>query len=43
MGATGKRLPGLVRRGKTEALAYSNGALVGAVVRTDDGDAMEKT
>lgn len=40
--ASGKRLPGLVRRRKAEALAYSSGLHVGAAMRTEYGEAMQK-
>ncbi|MDM2732972.1 lysozyme [Citrobacter sp. Cy070] len=40
--ATGKRLPGLVRRRKAEALAYAYGTHVSAEVRIDDGKSMQK-
>lgn len=40
--ADGKRLPGLVRRRKAEALAYAYGAPVCAEVRKDDGEGMQK-
>jgi len=40
--AAGKRLPGLVRRRRAEASAYSYRAPVGAEVRIDDGESMQK-
>lgn len=40
--AAGKRLPGLVRRRRAEASAYSSGAHVGAAMRKDDGEGMQK-
>lgn len=40
--AAGKRLPGLVRRRKAEALAYAYGATVGTEVRRDNGESMQK-
>lgn len=40
--AAGKRLPGLVRRRKAEALAYAYGTPVSAEVRIDDGESMQK-
>jgi GH24 family phage-related lysozyme (muramidase) len=40
--AAGKRLPGLVRRRRAEASAYSSGAHVGAAMRKDDGKGMQK-
>ncbi|WP_333501004.1 lysozyme [Kluyvera genomosp. 2] len=40
--SAGKRLPGLVRRRKAEALAYAYGTPVSAVVRIDDGESMQK-
>lgn len=39
--AAGKRLPGLVRRRRAEALAYSSGSHVGAAMRIDDGEGMQ--
>lgn len=41
--AAGKRLPGLVRRRRAEASAYSSGAHVGAAMRKDDGEGMQKS
>jgi lysozyme len=40
--AAGKRLPGLVRRRRAEASAYSSGSHVGAAMRIDDGEGMQK-
>jgi GH24 family phage-related lysozyme (muramidase) len=40
--AAGKRLPGLVRRRRAEASAYSSGAHAGAAMRKDDGEGMQK-
>ena len=40
--AAGKRLPGLVRRRKAEALAYSSGLHVSDAMRKDDGEGMQK-
>lgn len=40
--SAGKRLPGLVRRRNAETLAYSSGAHVGAAMRKDDIEGMQK-
>lgn len=41
--AAGRRLPGLVRRRKAEALAYSYWAPVGAEARKDNVEGMQKS